>query len=144
MPRLVLDLEARFLRHAVRVEKRRFVKPEAIAERPNGPYTDVDTFEREGPAEYIPTVDTLAEADGVWFLCPKCYAANGGPVGTHGVICWFVGKVSDDVDPKPGRWTPTGTCLDDITFVPSEGRSHSVLLMGGCGWHGFVVAGAAS
>ena len=21
-------------------------------------------------------------------LCPKCFAENGGPVGTHSVICW--------------------------------------------------------
>lgn len=139
--RLVPDLEARFLRHEIRVERRRFVKAEALAERPNGPYTDDDIEEREGPTEYIPEVDTLAEAHGVWFLCPKCYAANGGAVGTHAVICWFVGKVSDNVDPKPGRWTPIGTGLHDLTFVPSAGRSHSVLLTGGCGWHGFVEQG---
>lgn len=142
--RLVPDLEARFIRHEVRVELRRFVKPEAIAERPDGPYTDDDICEKMGPAEYIPTVDTLAEADGVMFLCPKCYAENGGPVGTHSVICWFVGKVADQVDPKPGRWTPTGTDLHDLTFVPSAGRSHSVLLTGACGWHGFVTRGDAS
>lgn len=144
MPRLVPDLEARFLKHEIRIETRRFIKPEAIAERPNGPYTDGDVEERTGPAEYIPSVDALAEADGVWFLCPKCFVTNGGSVGTHAVICWFVGKVSDDVDPKPGRWTPTGTSLHDLTFVPSVGRSHSVLLTGECAWHGFVVAGCAS
>lgn len=144
MARLVPDLEARFLRHEVRIETRSFIKAEAIAVKPNGPYTDDDVEERTGPAEYIPIVDTLAEADGVWFLCPKCFAGNGGPVGTHAVICWFVGKVADDVDPKPGRWTPTGTGLHDLTFVPSEGRSHSVLLTGGCRWHGFLANGDAS
>jgi hypothetical protein len=144
MTRLVPDLEARFLKHEIRVETRRFVKAEALAAKPNGPYTDDDVEDRVGPAEYIPTVDTIAEADGVWFLCPKCFVANGGPVGTHGVICWFVGKVPDDIDPKPGRWTPTGTGLHDLTFVPSAGRSSSVLLTGGCGWHGIVSAGVAS
>lgn len=144
MPRLVPDLEARFISHEVRVEPKRFVKPEAIAERPTGPYTDDDIYEKTGPVEYIPAVDTLADADGVMFLCPKCFAENGGPVGTHSVICWFVGKVADDVDPKPGRWTPTGTSLDDLTFVPSAGRSHSVLLKGACGWHGFVTNGSAA
>jgi len=142
--RLVPDLEARFVRHEVRVETRRFVKAEAITAKPSGPYTDEDIEERTGPAEYIPDVDTLAAADGVWFLCPKCFAANGGPVGTHGVICWFVGKVADDVDPKPGRWTPTGTGLQDLTFVPSAGRSQSVLLTGGCLWHGYVANGEAT
>jgi hypothetical protein len=89
-------------------------------------------------------VDTLGEADGLWFLCPKCFAANGGRPGTHAVICWLVGKVQDDVRPGPGRWTPTGSGLDDLTFVPSEGRSHSVALTGGCAWHGFVTNGDAA
>jgi hypothetical protein len=142
--RLAPDLEARFIRYEIRVETRRFVKPDVFASKPDGPYSDGDFEERTGPTTYIPEVDTLAEADGVWFLCPKCFAQNSGPVGTHVVICWFVGKVPDDVDPKPGRWTPTGTGLSDLTFVPSAGRSHSVLLTGGCKWHGFVSNGDAS
>lgn len=141
--RLVPDLEARFIRYEVRIETQRFVKPEVFAAKPQGPYNDDDIEERVGPVAYLPIVDALAEADGVWFLCPKCFAANNGPIGTHAVICWFVGKVADDVDPKPGRWTPTGTGLDDLTFVPSTGRSHSVLLTGGCAWHGYVTQGCA-
>lgn len=144
MPRLSPDLEACFVRHEVRVEKRRFIKREAIDARPQGPYGEDDAYEQIGPVEYMPVVDTLGEADGVMFLCPKCFADNGGVIGTHRVICWFVGKVDDTVDPKPGRWTPQGTDLSDISFVPSAGRSHSVLLTGGCGWHGFVVDGTAS
>ena len=89
-------------------------------------------------------VDTLAEADGIMFLCPKCFAENSGNVGTHSVICWFVGKVPDTLNPKPGRWTPQGTGLDDLSFVPSPGLSHSVLLMSGCNWHGFVTNGEAN
>ena len=144
MTRLISDLEGRFVRYEVRVEARHFIKAAALAAKPDGPYVDEDVEERTGPVEYIPTVDTLAEADGVWFLCPKCFAANGGIVGTHAVLCWFVGKVPDAVDPKPGRWTPTGTDLGDLTFVPSEGRSQSVLLTSGCGWHGHVVRGDAA
>lgn len=142
--RLVPDLQARFIRHEIRIESRRFVKAAARAERPNGPYTDDDVEERVGPAEYIVYVDTLADADGVWFLCPKCFVVNGGREGTHGVICWFVGKVADDVAPKPGRWTPTGSGLHDLTFVPSAGRTQSVLLTAGCQWHGFVANGDAT
>ncbi len=141
---LVPDLQARFVRHEIRMEPRQFVKAAALAERPNGPYTNDDVEERVGPTEYIVDVDTLADADGVWFLCPKCFAANGGREGTHGVICWFVGKVPDDVAPKPGRWTPTGSGLHDLTFVPSAGRTQSVLLTAGCQWHGFVVNGDAA
>ena len=142
--RLVPDLEARLIRREVRIASRRFLRPEALAAKPEGPYADDDFEDRTGPTEYLVDVDALAEADGVWFLCPKCYAQNGGCVGTHAVICWFVGRVPDDVDPKPGRWTATGTGLSDLTFVPSVGRSHSVLLTAGCGWHGFIADGNAS
>jgi hypothetical protein len=88
-------------------------------------------------------VATLAEADGIVFLCPKCFAANGGNVGTHSVICWFVGKVPDDATPGPGRWTPSGTGLDDLSFIGGS-RSPSVALIGGCNWHGFVRDGDAT
>lgn len=142
--RLVPDLEARLVRREVWIEPRRFVKADALAAKPHGPYTDDDIEERIGPAEYMETVDALSRADGVWFLCPKCYAANGGAAGTHAVLCWFVGKVPDDVKPLPGRWTPSGTGLSDLTFVPSEGRSQSVLLTAGCEWHGFVSNGDAT
>jgi hypothetical protein len=84
---------------------------------------------------------TLAEADGIRFLCPKCFETNHGPVGTHSVICWFAGKVDGELDPKPGRWNPGGTGLDDLTFVPPG--AVSVQLMGGCNWHGFVANGEA-
>ena len=83
--------------------------------------------------------EDLLEADGVMFLCPKCFATNKGRVGTHSVICWFVNRVPDDLNPKPGRWNPSGTSLDDLTFVGP--RAVSVLLTSGCGWHGFVKDG---
>jgi len=80
--------------------------------------------------------DDLAKAQGVSFLCPKCFATNGGPAGTHIVLCWFQGRgVPDTAQPKPGRWPVNGTSLDDITLMGS------VLLQGACGWHGFVTAG---
>lgn len=87
--------------------------------------------------------DTLDGADGIMFLCPKCYEKNRGSRGTHVIVCWFVGRVPDSEMPGPGRWTPQGTSLDDLTFVPSEGRSQSVLLTGGCQWHGYVTKGHA-
>jgi hypothetical protein len=114
MPRL-RELDARFLRRHV---------------DDTGVYHNTDA-----------TIDT---ADGVMFLCPKCYATNAGPVGTHSVICWFEGRVPDDASPGPGRWTPAGTGLHNLTFVP--GKIHtavSVLLTSGCGWHGFVRDGSA-
>lgn len=87
-------------------------------------------------------VDTLTEADGIMFLCPKCFHVNQGPTGTHVILCWFLGKVEDTVTPGPGRWLPGGTGLDDLTFI-NEG-SRSVLLTGGCHYHGYVIAGEAT
>ena len=72
-------------------------------------------------------VETLAEADGLSFLCPKCWAENGGPVGTHSVICWSP-SVAQDTAPTPGRWQMHGTGLDDLThhhivdLVPADAR----------------------
>lgn len=87
-------------------------------------------------------VDTIAEAQGILFLCPKCFVANGGSGGTHAVICWSSSRgVGPDVDPKPGRWVLSGTGYGDLTLDGEPGKSRSVLLTGGCQWHGFVTAG---
>lgn len=86
-------------------------------------------------------VETLGEADGILFVCPKCFQANGNQrPGVHSVICWFEGKVPDDATPGPGRWNPTGTGFADLSFVPGA-KSNSVLLTSGCAWHGFVASG---
>ncbi len=90
-------------------------------------------------------VDTLAEAQGVIFLCPLCWATNAGPIGTHSVICWFRDRgVLDTETPGPGRWDPAGTSLDDLSLVRLDGGPSSVLLTGGCGWHGSVANGMAA
>lgn len=138
------QLGAQFLKREIREQTWTRIKPAVFAVKQAGPYADDEVEEITGPREILINVATLAEADGVGFLCPKCFAANNGPVGTHGVICWFEDKVPDDAFPGPGRWNPVGTSLDDLTFVPGK-RSHSVLLTGeGCAWHGFVVNGDAT
>jgi hypothetical protein len=96
---------------------------------------------QESKAGHRTDAPSLAKATGVMFLCPKCYQSNGGAVGTHRVICWFTG-VSLDIDPRPGRWNPGGTGVDDLTFVGPG--SASVLLTSGCRWHGFVRDGKAT
>lgn len=90
-------------------------------------------------------VETLAEAQGVLFQCPKCAigakrAEDGGFIGVHSVLCWFKDRgVPDEMVPKPGRWYPSGSSLDDLTFVGPGAAS--VLLTSGCMWHGFVTGG---
>ncbi len=85
---------------------------------------------------YRMTQDPIG-ADGIDFLCPLCYERNGGPVGTHHVICWRP-HVSPDISPKPGRWEFVGSGFHDLTLVAG---SSSILLMGGCGAHFWIRQG---
>jgi hypothetical protein len=101
---------------------------------------DAEFFVIESPTLFR-RVDILTGSNGLMFLCPKCYAEKGDTIGVHRVICWFVG-VDPAIDPKPGRWNPSGTGIDDITFVGPGAAS--VLLTAGCRWHGFIRNGAAT
>lgn len=80
----------------------------------------------------------IEDADGVSFLCPKCFALNGGPSGTHSIICWEP-NVPQTTTPKPGRWNLVGSGYEDLTLING---SSSVLVRGAPGepdhWHGFV------
>jgi hypothetical protein len=79
--------------------------------------------------------DSIASATGLLFLCPVCFKANHGQVGTHSVICWFRDRgVPDSATPGPGRWVPSGTGFDDLSLSPSVnvGNEH---------WHGFITNG---
>lgn len=94
--------------------------------------------------ESFSEVGTLAAAQGIMFLCPACFEKNGGPVGTHAVICWSRSRGTPDLArPGPGRWKMTGAGFDDLTLdadPPSSARS--VQLASGCRfWHGFVTNG---
>jgi len=91
-------------------------------------------FLRRNGLKRFRRVKTIAEAEGVWFLCPKCFRTNAGEVGTHRVLCWSP-IVPLTVDPGPGRWELRGTSLEDLTLVAG---SSSILLTGGCQWHGFI------
>lgn len=78
-----------------------------------------------------------AEANGIRFLCPKCFAANGGAEGTHSVICWSPDAPAD-IRPAPGRWRLEGKGFEDLSLVAG---SSSVQLLGGCDAHFFVEHG---
>lgn len=138
--RLTVELEAYFVAREVRISKRLQVRAASRALRPHGPFDANDYEEIDAEVETWRHVDTLAEADGVSFSCPKCYRDKPG--GQHHVLCWFEGRVPDHAQPGPGRWKPSGTGLADLTFVGP--RAASVLLQGGCRWHGFVKNGEAT
>lgn len=93
-------------------------------------------------------VDSVAEADGILFLCPKCFLKNGGSVGTHAVICWDP-SVPQTTHPVPGRWDLVGTGLHDLSLVagsssiklPSPTPEEEKAGKGPCGWHGHITGG---
>jgi hypothetical protein len=74
----------------------------------------------------------FAHAEGILFLCPKCFIENKGVAGTHSVICWRP-CVPDHVEPKPGRWEFQGTGFSDLTLVAHQSSVH--LTGEGCGAH---------
>lgn len=82
-------------------------------------------------------VATRAEAQGIMFLCPKCFMENRGPIGTHAVVCWSP-EVPPEFKPGPGRWRLEGESYDVLSLVAN---SSSVQLVGGCNAHFFVRAG---
>jgi hypothetical protein len=83
----------------------------------------------------------IEQAQGLLFLCPKCFAENKGPVGTHTCEVSFEGRGvlphqgSHNKDGKPVRWNVAGSDLQNLTLTPS------ILLEGGCAWHGFITNG---
>lgn len=98
-------------------------------------------YKPEGDSKFFAYVDSLQEADGILFICPKCFIDNNMDfTGVHSVICWFEDKVPDELDPKPGRWNPVGNSYDDLTFVPGK-KTQSIQLLGGCNWHGYMING---
>lgn len=84
-------------------------------------------------------VNTVAEADLISFLCPKCFLANKGSKGTHSVFVWF--KDRPGIPPGTNnnvRWTVAGNSFENLTTTPS------VLCTSGCKWHGFITNGEVS
>lgn len=78
---------------------------------------------------------TISTAQGVLFECPLC--------GSHSILAWFRDRgVPDDAVPGPGRWTPTGTGLADLTLKPSINLDGPNAV--GCRWHGWVTNGDAA
>jgi len=131
----LFDLEPQFCMRVVKTEQYSTLKSDRdpLAQS----FTEDDFELVTGPRTYRYPVDTLAEAHGISFLCPKCIDHNGH---AHSVVCWFDGRVPDDATPGPGRWNPTGTGYSDLSFVPGA-KSKSVRLHGGCNAHFLVTNG---
>jgi hypothetical protein len=80
-------------------------------------------------------VSELKDADGVTFVCPKCFVENGSKrPGVHSITCWAP-TVPQTTSPVPGRWDLVGTSLEDLTLVAG---SSSVLVTEGCMAHFYI------
>ena len=85
-------------------------------------------------------VGDLKDAQGIYFLCPKCIESQPDGVGVHGFICWFLNRgVLASEEPGPGRWEAHGTGYGDLTL---SATSSSVLATSGCRAHFFIENGA--
>ena len=115
------DLEPQLYRYENRIETR-----------------DTTAGPKTGPCLYRVPVASLTEAQCLWFLCPKCFAGQ-----QHRVEVTIAGRgVPDDMGTHNAkgvavRWNLSGNGFHDLTLTPS------ILLEGGCNWHGFVTNGDA-
>jgi len=95
---------------------------------------DPALYRVSAPGCYTPVTD-LAEAQGVMFLCPRCFAVKGSVAGVHSVMVWFRGRDVPPDETPAARWVVSGYDLNDLTLKPS------IHIQTGCKWHGFVIAG---
>jgi len=143
-------LEPTFVRYEMRIDTWTRCLGDA------GTWKDGDpTEEVTGPREHTihRTIDANGEytvrvpfalAEGIEFLCPKCFAENNGARGTHGCNVTFADRGEpDDMGShnKEGnavRWNVSGDSFENLTTTPS------ILLEGGCAWHGYITNGEAT
>jgi hypothetical protein len=130
------ELKAQFMRVEIRMEPRERVKPEVWAVRKEGPWAESDFETSVRPCQYYIPVDTLAEAQGLYFNCPLCHEAGQD----HLVSVGLAGRAPPDTFSKndkgeDSRWSIlAGTGFKDLQLSPSIWLK----TIGGCGWHGFV------
>jgi hypothetical protein len=134
------DLDPWFIRYESRIETWERVLGDPLKWKSGDPTESVT-----GPREYMVKVETLAEAQGIFFQCPKCAAIAHQPGrGPHYVQVTFAGRGATNAQGchgksgEPTRWEVSGTGFDDLTTKPS------ILLYGGCEWHGFITNGDAA
>lgn len=132
----LVELEPEFIRYEMVTETWQQIVGDQETWRERGcPCTDVT-----GPREHRKIVSDLAQAQGIFFVCPKCF----GTKDSHMCEVSFADRgVQDNMgthnkDGKPVRWTVTGSGPSDLSTTPS------IQLQGGCNWHGYITNGEAS
>lgn len=80
----------------------------------------------EDGRRYHDALPSMAGANGVMFLCPRC--TEDGQIAPHWVVCWDP-SVSIAVKPGPGRWRMVGTDAADLSLVAGD----ALVRLGTCG-----------
>ena len=126
------DLDPKFIRYEDRVETWDEIDGDADTRRERG----CPTHSVTGTKEYQVPVESLSNAQGILFQCPKCHSIDG-----HYCSVTFSDKgVADhqgthNSKGKPTRWMVSGNGFHDLTIMPS------IQLEGGCNWHGYISNG---
>lgn len=148
------ELNPELVRYETRVEEHDVVDGDTATWRERG----CPTRKVTGPREYMIPCSLIDDAQGITFLCPKCFAENrdkippgtigqdavaGLGVGVHSVQVTFSGRGaldsqgSHNKSGEPSRWDATGDSFQKLTLKPSILVNESC----GCGWHGFITDG---
>lgn len=91
------------------------------------------------PRLYRVPVKTIEEAQCIFFICPLCFEKS-----YHQVEVTFADRGVEDKfgshnkEGEPVRWNVSGSDFSNLTTTPS------ILLEGGCNWHGFITNGEVS
>lgn len=134
------DLEARLLRWYEEASTERDERGMYVFRRDG----EIRMWSPTPTTDCFATVKTLAEAHGISFLCPRSFAKNGGPKGTHSVRVYFQGspvppRIGTNKEGQTVRWAASGTGLDDLVLTPSiQEQDDGLPPAWRCNWHGFV------
>lgn len=130
----LIELEPEWLTYEVREEEYQKVKDGVSPLN----YTKDDIITVKGPRTYLIRVERK-DARGIMFLCPTCFNNNGGPKGTHSIVCWDPSVPLTENLAGPGRWHLQGDTFENLTLIGPT--TSSVLLTGGCNAHFHIVNG---
>jgi hypothetical protein len=130
----LVDLEPRFIRYNPRMEEVDIITGPAETWRDHGCPSHKEMRE----VEYKCFVESLGEAQGILFqcACAQCKAKNGMVEVTFADRGVLDRLGTHNKKGEPTRWNiASGTDFSNLSLTPS------ILIEGGCNWHGFVTNG---
>ena len=135
----IRELEGQLLRCAKETTQEKDVDGKYVFRDPDG---SIHMWSSDAEHWVFERVDKVAESHGISFLCPKAFAKNGGPKGTHSVFLFFTGSpyAGHNTAGQEVRWQVVGgTTIDDLVLTPSiQEQDEELPPEHRCSWHGFV------